>query len=155
RSPRSSARRRRSPARRASPPCSTPRRASLPPDSQPVQLGRAQGDAALRAVDGERGREGGAAGGALAAEPAAALGARVRKRLRRLLEPAESGAAADAERRPLPEDLAPLLAQPVRGLAHGPKRTRPMRGGICAAGSVGTVDAARWRLRAKPSRLAR
>jgi len=49
----------------------------------------------------------------------AAAGRALRRDLRLvLLEPAPGGAAAQADRRPVAEHLSPLLAQPVRALAH-------------------------------------
>ena len=53
-------------------------------------------------------------------ELAAAFGARLRQLRFELLEPAAGGPATQADRNPVAEHLPALLAQPVRGLAHGP-----------------------------------
>ena len=67
-----------------------------------------------------------------------------------LLEPAASGAAAQADRRPVAEHLAPLLAQPV-----GAPCPRAHPRGSGRAGAAVTVRENGWRSRAWPSRAAR
>jgi hypothetical protein len=51
--------------------------------------------------------------------PATAPGAALRELGLERLEPALRRAALETDGRPVPERLAPLLPQPVRGLAHG------------------------------------
>ena len=54
------------------------------------------------------------------AQLAATLGARLRQLVLRLVEVPLGVAAGEADGGPVAEDLPALLAQPVRGLAHGP-----------------------------------
>ena len=70
-------------------------------------------------LDRERGREARTAGRTAAAHLASAGGASRRHLGFRLLEVALRVAAGEAERDPVAERLAPLLAEPVGGLAHG------------------------------------
>src|SRR5439155_9346486 len=88
------------------------------PDPDPELLRGAQRAAAAFALDGERGREAGAAGRALRAELALALRADCGKLGGGLLEVALGEPAAEADRDPVPERLAPLFLQPVAGAAH-------------------------------------
>ena len=76
--------------------------------------------AALLAVDREGRRERRRAGGQrwiISPPHAAALG---RHLALELLEPAARARRSEADRRPVAQHLAPLLAQPVGGLAHAP-----------------------------------
>ena len=88
------------------------------PDPHTEELGLAQRRAALLALDGEGRRERRVARRAAVEQLAAARRAVVGHLGLELLEPAPGGAAGEADRRPVAEHLAALLAQPVGGLAH-------------------------------------
>src|SRR6185503_6388223 len=129
----------------------------LAADPHPEQLGLAQLSAALLAVDCEGRRERRLAGRAAAEDPAAA-GAAVGHVVLGLHEPAPGRAAFDAEGRPVPQDVAPLLAEPVGRLAHRTTvaaRRRQVVVTIPAAFPVSRPRGVQWRSRALPSRAAR
>jgi hypothetical protein len=89
-------------------------------------LGRPQLGAALFALDRERGGKARAAAGTLRSQLAAALRALGGQLVHVLLEVTLHEAAAEAERDPIAERLAPLLLQPVPRSPHEATVARPI-----------------------------
>src|SRR6185436_8635475 len=95
-----------------------------PSDRHAELLVRPKRGPALLALHRERRRERRAAGLAARAHLAAALRARGGKLGLPFVEVPLREAAAETDRDPVAEHLAALLAEPVRRLAHGLKRSR-------------------------------
>src|SRR6266540_6601342 len=101
---------------------------AVPADPRPEELRLAKRRAALLTLDRERRRERRVARGA-AVQQLASAGRALRGELGlELDEPPPRGAAAEAERGPVPERVAPLLAQPIGGLPHASTGSGACRG---------------------------